>query len=451
MHERPTPRLGGLGVLVGCFAPLVALFFTPSQVGSVLFATPLKVLGLVAGGLVIAALGAVDDIRGVRPRNKILVEVVVAVFAYACGFQIHDVVLPFVGSVHLGPLSLPVTVFWFLAIINALNLIDGLDGLATGVAFFACVSNFVVGYLNEAELVVLMAACLGGSLLGFLRYNFNPASIFLGDTGSLFLGYVLAATSLLGATVKSSTAVALLVPVIALGVPIMDTLLAMMRRALARQSMFVADRGHIHHKLLELGLTHRRAVLILYGLSVVLCGSAIAVSLGRDWQVGGAMVAVALVVVAVIRLGGVFDRTRLMGVRAQQRRGQVDRLRHAVHEAVLALHNSREYDHVLEALAAVQKEAPLESWRLLEQGEPGSSDPPPPIAGRLELDFTARGRHFSLRFVVESDLLPMGPDVRVLLEMVADGCAAAMTQFPVPKIETATQSVPAVAAVTAHR
>jgi hypothetical protein len=147
----------------------------------------------------------------------------------------------------------------------------------------------------------MLSACLCGSLLGFLRYNFNPATIFLGDSGSMFLGFALAATALEGAATKSSTAIAILVPIIALGLPIVDTMLAMVRRTLTRRSIFAADRGHIHHRLLDLGITHRRVVLMLYGLSIALALAAMGIAFGRSWQVGAALVVVGVLVAVIVR------------------------------------------------------------------------------------------------------------------------------------------------------
>jgi UDP-GlcNAc:undecaprenyl-phosphate GlcNAc-1-phosphate transferase len=191
--------------------------------------------------------------------------------------------------------------------VNAVNLIDGLDGLAAGVAFLACVVNVVVGLMSGAVLVTLVATSLGGALLGFLVYNFNPATIFMGDSGSMFVGYVLATTALLGAGAKATTAVSLLVPVLAMGVPIFDTLFAMVRRFLERRPLFSPDRGHIHHRLLDMGVTHRRAVLLLYGLSLVFCVAAVTVYIGRSWQIAFALGVSAVVIVGLVRGVGLFQ------------------------------------------------------------------------------------------------------------------------------------------------
>ena len=169
-------------------------------------------LGLAVGGGMMVALGALDDTRGLRPRTKLVVQTLAALVAYACGYRIEGMLLPGAGAVQLHWLALPATVLWFVAIINALNLIDGLDGLAGGVALFACVGNFAMGAIGDFHMVMLLSATLGGAIVGFLVFNFNPASIFMGDSGSMFLGFTLAATSLLGALVKNTTLIAITVP-----------------------------------------------------------------------------------------------------------------------------------------------------------------------------------------------------------------------------------------------
>jgi len=172
---------------------------------------------------------------------------------------------------------------WIVGVINAMNLIDGLDGLAAGVGLFGLVTTFVLAATRSDPIMMLFMASLGGATLGFLVYNFNPASIFMGDTGSMFLGYVLAVGSI-QTNQKSSTAVAILIPIVALGLPIADTLLAMIRRAVNHQPMFSADRAHIHHKLLDLGLSQKKAVLTLYGTSILLGAMALLLTVASGFQ-----------------------------------------------------------------------------------------------------------------------------------------------------------------------
>jgi UDP-GlcNAc:undecaprenyl-phosphate GlcNAc-1-phosphate transferase len=274
VHIAPIPRLGGLAIVGAFFAPLVGLCFTGSDVGRLFLADEHQVIGLVVGGLAIVALGVYDDIFGLGARAKFTVQFAVAAFVYAMGYRIDEIANPFGAPVQLGVLGLPFTMLWVAGVINAMNLIDGLDGLAGGVAVICVATTFVAAVWQGEPLMALCMAALGGAILGFLRYNFNPASIFMGDTGSMFLGFVLATTAT-QTHHKSSTAVAILVPIVALGLPITDTLLAMARRYLRGAPLFHADREHIHHRLLALGLTHRQTVLVLYGASVVLAAAAL--------------------------------------------------------------------------------------------------------------------------------------------------------------------------------
>lgn len=302
VHLRVTPRLGGLAVMLGFFVPLAAFAVIRTGAMSAFLQQSALILGLCLGSCVVGTVGVIDDLRGLDPWTKLAAQAVAGVIAYAAGYRIDAITFPPFGEFATGAFAVPVTVFWFLAITNAINLIDGLDGLASGITLFATLTNFAIAYMNESAVVVLLSASLAGALLGFLPFNFNPASIFLGDSGSMFLGFTLAATSLAGVTTKSSTAVALLAPIVALGIPILDTLLAMIRRAAARQSLFAADRGHIHHKLLDLGFTHRRVVLLLYLLSILLALSAVGVVFGHSWNIGVALVLVGGMVIIAVRL-----------------------------------------------------------------------------------------------------------------------------------------------------
>ncbi|MCB9708684.1 MAG: undecaprenyl/decaprenyl-phosphate alpha-N-acetylglucosaminyl 1-phosphate transferase [Myxococcales bacterium] len=304
MHRHNVPRLGGLAIGAAFLLPFLALWFLNSQLARLFFKEPLYMLGLGGGSIIVAALGALDDLRGVRAWHKLGIQTIAALVAFLSGYRIDAITLPGLGTLSMGIFAVPITVLWIVAVINALNLIDGLDGLAAGVAFFACVTNFVVSAMGANHLVMLVSASLGGAVLGFLVYNFNPATIFMGDSGSMLLGYVLATMSLLGSSIKSSTTVAILVPLVALGLPIIDTLFAMARRILERRPVFSPDKGHIHHRLLELGITHRRAVLILYGISVLCTASAIALSLGRSWQIGSVLLALSAILFGLFRFAG---------------------------------------------------------------------------------------------------------------------------------------------------
>ena len=295
------PRLGGVAIALSAVVPLVALFFVESEVARRVRLDEPRVVALLVGASVMCAVGAWDDVRGLSAKIKLPVQIACAVLAYELGFQIPSITAPGFGSFSLGPLAFPVTVLWIVGVTNAVNLIDGLDGLAAGVIFCAATTNLVVAAIGGSVLVAVVMASVMGALFGFLFYNFNPARIFMGDSGSYFAGFVLSTVSLAG-NQKASTAVSLLVPILALGLPIFDTLLSLFRRAITRRPLLSADRGHIHHKLLDLGLTHRRAVLSLYGFSILFALAGVAVALDRDWTTGAALLLATVLIAGLLRI-----------------------------------------------------------------------------------------------------------------------------------------------------
>ncbi len=296
VHGRPVPRLGGVAIVVAFYAPLLALLVVDSATGKAFLADEQRAFGLFAGGVAITALGLWDDFRGTGAGKKFLVQFAVAYAMYQLGFRVEQIAIPFGDPIPLGWLGLPFTLLWIVGVVNAMNLIDGLDGLAGGIALIAVGTTFVVAFQRGQGVMMLFTAALAGALLGFLRYNFNPASIFMGDAGSMFLGFVLA-TSAIQTHQKSSTAVAMFIPVVALGLPIGDTLLSMTRRAIRGAPLFHSDKGHIHHRLMAIGLSHRQTVLVLYGLCLLLGATAIALT--RISGVPAALLLVGLFALAV--------------------------------------------------------------------------------------------------------------------------------------------------------
>ena len=332
VHGRPIPRLGGLAIATGFYAPLLALLLESSSVGGIFYASSRMAIAFLAGGVAICALGLYDDIRGSGAAVKFLAQFAIAGALYFAGFRIDQLALPFLGTLNLGALSLVFTLVWIVGVINAMNLIDGLDGLAAGVGLFGVLTAFVLAATRSDPIMMLFMAALGGSLVGFLIYNFNPASIFMGETGSMFLGYVLGVGAI-QTSQKSSTAVAILVPIVALGVPIADTMLAMVRRAVRHRPMFSADRAHIHHKLLDLGLSQRQAVLILYGVSFLLGGTALLLTVASSLQSAAILAAMALLGFAAIRKLGYGRIRRATASQADiDTQRQIDRLAGAADE-----------------------------------------------------------------------------------------------------------------------
>jgi len=275
-------------------------------------------IGMMAGSLVIAALGAYDDLRGTRASQKLAVQVAVASAMYAVGIRIDVVTSPLGGTIPLGWLGFPVTVLWITGVVNAMNLLDGLDGLAGGVAAVAALTTLTVAVANGDLLMAVTSAGMAGATVGFLVYNFSPASVFMGDTGSMFLGFVLAVTSV-HTHEKTPTAVALAVPCLALGVPIADTLLAMARRAARGVPIYSADRGHIHHRLLDRGLTQRQAVLVLYACAAALGAGALLLNF-RARRAFPVLLTVGAAAFLGLRALGFFRISRAAEVLAERRR-----------------------------------------------------------------------------------------------------------------------------------
>ncbi len=347
VHGMPVPRLGGVAIVLAFFVPLAALYFVDSEVGRTLWSQPRQALGLFVGGAIIAVLGVVDDLRGTGARAKFLIQFGVGALMFAFGFRIETIANPFGGELVLGAFALPFTMLWIAGVVNAMNLIDGLDGLAGGVALIAVVSTFVVAALRLEPMMMLFTAALAGAVLGFLFYNFNPATIFMGDTGSMFLGFVLATTAI-KTNQKHSTAVALVVPIVALGIPIADTLLAMARRAVRGAPLFSADRGHIHHRLLGMGLSHRQAVLVLYAGCAALGGSAVALRLATPSQ--AIWVLAALAVASALALWKLGFLRWSSAERILQERKRNAEMRGAVRRVATVLRTAQTKHEILTAL-----------------------------------------------------------------------------------------------------
>lgn len=320
IHRGHIPRIGGIAIVIAFYVPLACLFLVDSSTGALFTGNSRLALALMLGGIPIVALGLYDDLFGANAVVKFSVQTGVALVLFAIGFRVEIVSLPFGSELALGPYALPLTLIWVVGLINALNLIDGLDGLAAGVAVVAASAIFVVALVNGNLLMMLFMAALVGSLLGFLVFNFNPATIFMGDTGSLFLGYVVAMTSLQTST-KGAATVALLTPLLALGLPILDTCMAFFRRIVRGQHPFQGDREHIHHRLLDMGFSHRGAVLVLYLVALAFAAFAITVAvtdgLVNALVIGAALFCIALLVYRMRLI--VFDRDELAACRQRNR------------------------------------------------------------------------------------------------------------------------------------
>lgn len=267
VHEQPVPRLGGIAIFLSIAIALSALPLVNNLLTQTLRPQLREMMVFLLCGSLVLLLGIYDDLRGANAWMKFAGLASATVLFYLLGGRIAGLSIPFVGQVTLHPaLGFLLTMVWVVGIANAFNLIDGIDGLATGSALFASLVLLTVSLIEGHALVAVIALVLTGALAGFLRYNFNPASIFLGDSGSLFVGFALAALSVQGSQ-KASTAVAVAIPILAFGLPVVDTSVAIARRLLSGKPIFQADREHIHHMLLKRGWSQRRVALVLYGVS----------------------------------------------------------------------------------------------------------------------------------------------------------------------------------------
>ena len=294
LHLAPMPRIGGAAIVLTFFCLTGVLALITRLISPQLGFSTHSWLGLVEPGLLIFAVGLYDDFRNTSPYLKFGAQIGAAIWLFTNGYHIASVPLLF-GARTLGfYLSLGATIFWVVLITNAFNLIDGLDGLAAGSALFSAIVMFVISLVSGNYFVSMTSAVLAGSILGFLRYNFFPATIFLGDSGSLFIGFCLSALGL-ASSEKSHTLIAVGIPVVACGFPVVETGLSVLRRFMNDRPLFAADREHIHHKLLAMGMSQRRVAIMLYAVSALFAATSLLL-LNR----GGKSMTLALLIVGTV-------------------------------------------------------------------------------------------------------------------------------------------------------
>lgn len=306
VHKRPIPRIGGIGIYAAFMVSILSMMATVDLESEVVF----ELAGLLVSGTLIVLVGIIDDYRNLPAKVKLLGQIIAAsVLVFAFDVRIDFVTDPFGDYLYLEYLAAPATIFWIVGLTNTVNLIDGLDGLAAGVSMIASITIFLVALQQDILLVAVLTAALAGAAFGFLYYNFNPAQIFMGDSGSMFLGFMLAGISVIGA-VKCAATIALIVPILALGLPILDTTFAIIRRYRGGVPIFKPDKGHLHHRLLGLGFSQRQAVLLMYVISAMLGLSAVILT---EVSPQFAIFIVGIVIVSVLfgaKKIGIFTMTR---------------------------------------------------------------------------------------------------------------------------------------------
>jgi len=283
VHARIMPRLGGLAIF-GAF--LIGYFVLRPENPTASF--------IIFGASIIIITGVLDDMFEITAKAKLLGQLIAAGIVIYGGLDIDFIKLPFGGELDFGYLNIPLTIIWIVGITNAINLIDGLDGLAAGVSTIALITIAGMALMMGNVFVFAMAALLAASALGFLFYNFHPAKIFMGDTGALFLGFMISVLALMG--FKNITVISLIIPIIMLGVPISDTFFAIVRRIRMKQPLSAPDKSHLHHCLLNVGFTHRQTVLIIYALAAMFGLAALIFSQATVW---GAILLIAVMLVAI--------------------------------------------------------------------------------------------------------------------------------------------------------
>src|ERR1700733_2027498 len=386
LHATPLPRLGGVAIFISFSVSMmlaaVASLYIPHSPSTF----PLKtLLTILLPASFVFMLGVYDDLYTAGHYLKFAVQSLAATMLFVGGLRIVNI--PVLFGTHQLPwfVGLPFTILWVLAITNAFNLIDGLDGLAAGSALFSTLVAFVVALLNGYSLVTVMTIALAGAILGFLRYNFNPATIFLGDSGSLFIGFLLSALALAGAE-KAPTIVAVAIPVVSFGLPILETVRSILRRLISGRPVFTADREHIHHKLLQHGLTHRQVVIVLYGVSAVFA----LLSLFLLWPTGSSLGLVLAVLgigiwIGVQRLG--YLELGELGRVAQRTFEQLQIfINHlAIRRATEELKVARDYDQIRYVLEAAFSSNDFDAFDFRFKLFPGESHPADAIGGGAQL------------------------------------------------------------------
>lgn len=310
VHNKIMPTMGGIAIFIAFYFALFILLPIPTSL----------ILPIFLGSLIVLLTGCIDDLKNLTPLLKVIGILLGALVVYYFGgISLETMTLPLFGTLEFGSWSLPFTLLWILGFTNAVNLIDGLDGLASGVSIIALTTMGIIGFffLTIQEVSIsIMIFVLVAAIAGFLPYNFHPASLFLGDTGALFIGFMIGIFSLQG--LKNATLISLVLPVVILGIPVTDTLFAMIRRKMNRQPISVADKNHIHHRLMSLGLSHRQTVLAIYSVSAIFSIIALLYNFSTFW--GSILLTISVFVgvelfVEIIGLVGADRRPLLKSIR----------------------------------------------------------------------------------------------------------------------------------------
>jgi UDP-GlcNAc:undecaprenyl-phosphate GlcNAc-1-phosphate transferase len=445
VHARAVPVMGGPPLLLAMSMALVWLAVIPLPLTEDLKDLTPKLLGLGAAALWICAVGVADDLGRLRGRHKLLGQLIAASLVIATGVLVQKIRL-FGWDVELGPLAVPFTLFLLLGAINSLNLLDGMDGLLASVALILCLALATLAGVEGHWLTAAIAAALAGALLGFLRYNFPPATVFLGDSGSMLLGLVVGWLAI-ESSLKGPATAALATPTALLAIPILDTLVAILRRSLTGRSLYDADRGHLHHCLLRRGLTARRALCLVAGLCLLtVMGALLSMALDNELLAIGS----AIMVAAILVTNRIFGHAEL--TLARQRLGGLGRWllppgqRAAPREVKVRLQGTLAWQELWDSVIACARRLNLAAVRLdvnapaLQEGYHARWDrPQPELEGvalwRAEVPLLAHGKTLGrLEVLGAQDHEPVWQKIALLARLVEDfEATAAVLTDPVLK------------------
>jgi UDP-GlcNAc:undecaprenyl-phosphate GlcNAc-1-phosphate transferase len=433
VHVKAVPRLGGVAFVLAWYVSIGMMLALDARLRQVVVDKSPRSYVFLAGGLLIALVGAADDLWGLRARHKLLAQLVVSFALCASGLSIRAIELPMGGVVQLGWLSYPISMLWTVGVMNALNLIDGLDGLAGGVSEIALGAVLVMSMMVSLPALSMYSAALSGAVLGFLVYNFNPASIFMGDAGSLFLGYFLAVALAVGAKHPATGALPMAVPLLVLGVPVADTLLAMGRRALRGKGLFSPDKEHLHHQLLGRGLSHLRAVLVLYAACFVLALAGLGIAFGPRSIDAVIWVALAVGLAAVLWHFGVFKLS--LEKLLHERRRNLE-LRAAISEIASRLQEAKELSDVSDSLSVLVPAVSADEVAIFHAEAPLQPAPPEDVV-HMRFPLGSGRRELGYVQVVWGDGRPnVEPDHALAIEELCDHVSRAVKRLS-PEPESA--------------
>jgi UDP-GlcNAc:undecaprenyl-phosphate GlcNAc-1-phosphate transferase len=345
VHKKPIARLGGIAIFFATMAATLPVLAIRNAVGDQFRELLPQVLVLLGAASMMFVMGILDDLKGLRARTKLLIQLVAAIAVCASGTHIHGITVQGLFSIDFGFYGCLITVVWIVGVTNAVNIIDGLDGLAAGISAIACgVIAVMAIHGGNVVLAILMLALLG-SLAGFLCFNFNPARIFMGDCGSLFIGFVIASASVMTAS-KSQALVGIAMPILVLGIPIFDTFFSMLRRFLQRRGVMSADRSHFHHRLLDMGFSQYQVAIIAYVITLMIAGMGFFLLATRSTNSIVVFLSCLLILLLIFRIiGSVRLRETLAGIqRRKQLASHQSQERKQFEEAQLHFRNAREFD-----------------------------------------------------------------------------------------------------------